>query len=85
MTKELRQAIEQASSIVSCEVRTAPRTRRINSSLYSSKSLAQRTRHRCLLESNDIARKLTEAIWHMLTNTQPFAPAPGGSTSRLAA
>ena len=22
----------------------------------------------------DIARKLTEAIWHMLTNNQPFAP-----------
>src|SRR5271163_4294110 len=24
----------------------------------------------------DIARKLTEAIWHMLTNNQPFAPTP---------
>jgi hypothetical protein len=23
----------------------------------------------------DLARKLTEAIWHMLTNNQPFAPA----------
>jgi transposase len=33
----------------------------------------------------DIARKLTEAIWHMLTNNQPFNPAPGGSTYRLAA
>jgi transposase len=33
----------------------------------------------------DIARKLTEAIWHMLTNNQPFTPAPGGSTFRLAA
>ena len=35
----------------------------------------------------DIARKLTEAIWHMLTTNQPFAPtpAPGGSTLRLAA
>jgi transposase len=33
----------------------------------------------------DIARKLTEAIWHMLTNNQPFAPAPGGATDRLAA
>jgi transposase len=33
----------------------------------------------------DIARKLTEAIWHMLTNQQPFAPAPGGSAFRLAA
>jgi transposase len=33
----------------------------------------------------DVARKLTEAIWHMLTNDQPFAPAPGGSTFRLAA
>ena len=33
----------------------------------------------------DIARKLTEAIWHMLTNHQPFAPAPGGSAFRLAA
>jgi transposase len=33
----------------------------------------------------DIARKLTEAIWHMLTNNQPFAPAPGGATLRLAA
>jgi len=33
----------------------------------------------------DIARKLTEAIWHMLTRTEPFAPAPGGATNRLAA
>jgi transposase len=35
----------------------------------------------------DIARKLTEAIWHMLTNNQPFAPTPawGGATVRLAA
>ena len=35
----------------------------------------------------DIARKLTEAIWHMLTNNQPFAPTPasGGATRRLAA
>jgi transposase len=34
----------------------------------------------------DIARKLTEAIWHMLTNNQPFAPTPasGGATRRLA-
>jgi hypothetical protein len=33
----------------------------------------------------DVARKLTEAIWHMLINIQPFAPGPGGSTFRLAA
>jgi transposase len=33
----------------------------------------------------DIARKLTEAIWHMLTSNQPFAPASGGATFRLAA
>jgi transposase len=35
----------------------------------------------------DIARKLTEAIWHMLTRNQPFAPTPtpGGATLRLAA
>jgi transposase len=32
-----------------------------------------------------VARKLTEAIWHMLTNNQPFAPAPGGSAVRLPA
>jgi transposase len=31
----------------------------------------------------DLSRKLTEAIWHMLTNNQPFAPA--GATFRLAA
>jgi transposase len=31
----------------------------------------------------DIARKLAEAIWHMLTRNQPFAPA--GATSALAA
>jgi transposase len=30
----------------------------------------------------DLSRKLTEAIWHMLTNNQPFAPA--GATFRLA-
>jgi transposase len=33
----------------------------------------------------DVARKLTEAIWHMLSNQQPFAPAAGGSAFRLAA
>ena len=31
----------------------------------------------------EIARKLTEAIWHMLTRNQPFAPA--GATASLAA
>jgi transposase len=31
----------------------------------------------------DLSRKLTEAIWHMLTRNQPFAPA--GTTYRLAA
>lgn len=41
-------------------------------------------RHRAQI---DIARKLTEAIWHMLTNNQPFAPTPasGGAAFRLAA
>lgn len=36
----------------------------------------------------DIARRLTEAIWHMLTDKQPFAPhtpAAGGAAFRLAA
>jgi transposase len=36
----------------------------------------------------DIARKLTEAIWHMLTTNQPFNPtatAAGGATFRLTA
>jgi Transposase IS116/IS110/IS902 family len=35
----------------------------------------------------DIARKLTEAVWHMLTNNQPFDPAAaaGGASVRLAA
>jgi transposase len=35
----------------------------------------------------DIARKLTEAIWHMLTRNEPFAPTPaaGGAALRLAA
>jgi transposase len=31
----------------------------------------------------DLSRKLTDAIWHMLTRNQPFAPA--GATCRLAA
>ena len=31
----------------------------------------------------DIARRLAEAIWHMLTRDQPFAPA--GATVALAA
>ena len=31
----------------------------------------------------DIARRLAEAIWHMLTHNQPFAPA--GATRALAA
>jgi transposase len=33
----------------------------------------------------DIARRLTEAIWHMLTTNQPFNPAAGGAALRLAA
>jgi len=33
----------------------------------------------------DVARRLTEAIWHMLAFNQPFAPAAGGATLRLAA
>jgi transposase len=33
----------------------------------------------------DIARRLTQAIWHMLTHQQPFAPAAGGAAFRLAA
>jgi len=32
-----------------------------------------------------LRRKLTEAIWHMLTRNEPFTPAAGGSTVRLAA
>ncbi len=31
----------------------------------------------------DLARRLAEAIWHMLTRNQPFAPA--GATNPLAA
>jgi transposase len=31
----------------------------------------------------DLSRKLTEAIWHMLTRNQPFAPP--GAGFRLAA
>ncbi len=31
----------------------------------------------------DLARRLAEAIWHMLTRNQPFAPA--GATQSLAA
>ena len=34
----------------------------------------------------DIARKLTVAIWHMLSKNEPFdAAAPGGAAFRLAA
>jgi transposase len=34
----------------------------------------------------EVARRLTHAIWHMLTNDQPFdAAAPGGAPLRLAA
>ena len=34
----------------------------------------------------DIARRLTTAIWHMLTTNQPFNPtAAGGAAFRLAA
>jgi hypothetical protein len=57
----------------------------------------QITDHRCVrrlgkqrgakVAQIDIARKLAEAIWHMLTTNQPFAPtpAPGGAAFRLAA
>jgi hypothetical protein len=31
----------------------------------------------------EVARRLTEAVWHMLSRNQPFAPA--GATLRLAA
>src|SRR3954453_13916065 len=33
----------------------------------------------------DLARRLTESIWHMLTRNQPFAPAAPFSSSRLTA
>ena len=33
----------------------------------------------------DIARRLTQAVWHMLTTNQPFNPAAGGAAFRLAA
>ena len=33
----------------------------------------------------DIARRLTEAVWHMLTRNEPFTPSAGGSAFRLAA
>ena len=34
----------------------------------------------------DVARRLTEAVWHMLTTNQPFDPAAaGGATLRLTA
>ena len=33
----------------------------------------------------ETARRLTQAIWHMLTNNEPFAPAAGGAACRLAA
>ena len=35
----------------------------------------------------ELARKLTEAIWHMLTHNQPFDPAAaaGGATRRQSA
>jgi transposase len=46
-----------------------------------------RTRHGRKRGTNiatiEISRRLTEAIWHMLTNDQPFAPA--GAPLRLAA
>jgi len=49
----------------------------------------QQTKHRlgkqrgAKVAQIDVARRLTEAIWHMLTRNQPFAPA--GATLRLAA
>ena len=34
----------------------------------------------------ELARRLSEAIWHMLTRDQPFKPfAPAGAISRLTA
>jgi hypothetical protein len=53
----------------------------------------QRTKHRlgkqrgAKVAQIDIARKLTEAIWHMLTTNQPFDPqaAAGGAAFRLTA
>ena len=53
----------------------------------------QRTKHRlgkqrgARVAQIDIARKLTEAIWHMLTTNQPFNPqaAARGATGRLTA
>jgi transposase len=53
----------------------------------------QRTKHRlgkqrgAKVAQIDIARKLTEAIWHMLTTNQPFDPATaaGGAACRLTA
>jgi transposase len=52
----------------------------------------QRTKHRlgkqrgAKVAQIDIARKLTEAIWHMLTTNEPFNPhAEGGAAFRLTA
>ena len=50
---------------------------------------AQRTKRRLgrqrgpKIAQIELSRKLTEAIWHMLTRNQPFAPA--GAAFRLAA
>jgi transposase len=51
----------------------------------------QRTKKRCghqrgaKVAQVEIARRLTRAIWHMLTNNEPFTAAPGGAARRLAA
>jgi len=54
---------------------------------YRELAERMRSRHGRSRGSNiaavEIGRRLSEAIWHMLTNNQPFAPA--GAASRLAA
>jgi len=39
--------------------------------------------HTAKVAQVDLARRVAEAIWHMLTRNQPFAPA--GATDPLAA
>jgi transposase len=43
--------------------------------LYRQLAAHQRARHGSAIATITIARKLTEAIWWMLTRNQPFAPA----------
>jgi transposase len=65
------------------EAATHARTHRVYRDRYERTKARLGKQRGAKVAQVDLARRLAEAIWHMLTRTQPFAPA--GATDPLAA